>query len=294
MSTTGTTTTPPATSPNQVPFNQGPFNGAVAVITGASAGIGEATARALAARGATVVLAARNAGPLERVASQIRNDGGQALAVPCDMAETADCKRLIAATIDAFGGLDILVNNAGCHWRGPFEQHVTDAFVQMVDVNLRAPIVLTREALPFLIASGRGAVINVASLAGRVPLPGSVVYSATKFGLRAFSLALAEELRGRVKVSLVSPGPVSTGFILDDLKNLTNLTLSQPMRTAEQIAALVVACVEDGTPERVEPPLSGLLTTVSYLFPSLARAIRPFMERKGQRVRDRLTPKSAP
>jgi short-subunit dehydrogenase len=159
----------------------------------------------------------------------------------------------------------------------------------MVDVNLRAPILLTRRALPHLIASGRGAVVNVASLAGKVPVPGSVAYSATKFGLRGFSMALADELRGTgVTVSCVSPGPVDTQFILAELDTVTDLTMSQPMVTADQVAALVVRCALDGKLERATPRLSSALTTAGYLAPGLRRMLRPMLERRGRRNKQKL------
>lgn len=274
--------------PSPQPSPQRPLAGAVVLITGASAGIGEAAAHQFAALGAKLVLAARGPDALHRLRDALTAQGAEAIAVPTDIGDTAACERLVQQAVDTFGGLDVLVNNAGAHARGPFQTQPAEAFAQMVDVNLRGPIVLTRFALPYLLASTRGAVVNVASLAGRVPVPGSAVYSATKFGLRAFSRALAEEHRGRLKVSIVSPGPVSTGFILDDLSQTSNLTLSQPMRSAAQIAALIVACAQDGALERAEPPLSGALTTLGYLWPALGRALRPLMERKGQRVRERI------
>jgi short-subunit dehydrogenase len=264
------------------------LQGAVVVITGASAGIGEAAAMQFAALGAKLVLAARGADALNRLRDKLAAQGAQALAVPTDMGDDAACARLVERAVEAFGGLDVLVNNAGAHARGLFQTQPAEAFSQMIDVNLRGPIVLTRLALPYLLASSRGAVVNVASLAGRVPVPGSAVYSATKFGLRAFSRALAEEHRGQLKVAIVSPGPVSTGFILDDLASTSDLTLSQPMRTAAQIAALIVAAAQDGVLERAEPSLSGALTTLGYLWPGLSRALRPLMERRGRRVRAKL------
>ena len=113
-----------------------------------------------------------------------------------------------------------------------------------------APLLLTRAALPYLRRRGAGAVVNVASLAGRVPLPHEATYSAAKFGLRAFSFALAEELAStKIRISVVSPGPVETGFILTDLEHVPDLVFSQPMSTAEEIAALVVEAARGGARE---------------------------------------------
>lgn len=265
------------------------FDGKVVVITGASAGIGRAAALKFAREGAKVVLAARKRGPLEETAAEVEAAGGRAHIVQADMGDVDDCARLIDEAVEAFGGVDVLVNNAGLHHRGGFGDHEARAFGTMVDVNLRAPIVLTRLALPYL-RRGGGAVVQVASIAGRVPLPGAAVYSSTKFGLRAFSLALAEELREEnVKFTVVSPGAVETGFILDDLKTVSALALSSPMSTSEQIADLVIDCARDGKPERVRPLSSATLATVAYLFPQMARVLRPLLAFKGERVRAKYT-----
>jgi len=131
-----------------------------------------------------------------------------------------------------------------------------------------------------------GFVVNIASLAGCVPTPGSSVYSATKFGLRALSRALAEELRSTgVRVSVVSPGPVDTAFIMDNLDSVTDLTLSQPVLSADTIAEAVLRSAEDGALERKLAARSGVLATAAYLLPRLARKIRPLLERKGRKKR---------
>jgi len=159
----------------------------------------------------------------------------------------------------------------------------------MVDVNLKAPMMATRLALPYLRRSKHPAVINVASLAGRTPVPGSVAYSTTKFGLRAFGLALAEELHGSgIKIASVSPGPIDTGFIMDDIDTVADLTFSQPMSTAEQVAEAIVALVDNSTLDLPMPRISGYLTTFSYLFPRIGRALRPMLEKKGRKTKERL------
>jgi short-subunit dehydrogenase len=137
--------------------------------------------------------------------------------------------------------------------------------------------------------------VNVASLAGRVPLPHEAVYSATKFGLRTFSMALAEELRGTgITVSAVSPGPVDTNFIMADLDEVPDLVLSQPMVTADEVAALVVACAVDGKVERVTPRASAALTTLGYLAPGLGRMLRPLLEARGRRNKRKFRERGTP
>jgi hypothetical protein len=181
------------------------------------------------------------------------------------------------------------VNNAALHHRGPVSSVAPEDLVAMVDVNLRAVVDLTVRALPHLRARGGGVVVQVASLAGCVPTPGSATYSATKFGVRAFSRALDEELRGSgVRIKVVSPGPVDTGFILDDLEHVTDLTLSQPMSTAGEVAEAVLDVMVNDAFEIKMPAASGVLTTLGYVAPGLARLLRPMLERKGRAAKARL------
>lgn len=264
------------------------FKDQVVIITGASAGIGAAAARQFSQEGANVVLNARGQEALQRVADDIKKQGGIASIYAGDVSDISVCRDLIESTIQRYGRLDILVNNAGMHLRGPLLDHDVAGFATMVDLNLRTPIVLTRLALPHLQKAPRAAIVNVASLAGRMCLPQSAVYSSVKFGLRAFSLALAEEFRNSpLSISVVSPGPVDTGFIMSEIDTVTDITFSQPMSTAEQVAALVLDCAFDGKPERAIPKFSGFLATLGYVFPALSRFLRPFLERKGRRNKER-------
>jgi hypothetical protein len=262
------------------------FDDRTVVITGASAGIGAACARAFAAAGATVVLAARGIERLEAFAAELRAAGGDVVTVAGDVADPAAAARLIerAAAAHGRGRIDVLVNNAGANHRGRFEKFDAAQLAEIIDVNLRAPIVLIRLALPHLRRAAAPAIVNVASLAGRVPLPEEAVYSASKFGLRALSFALADELADDgIKVAVVSPGPVETNFLLEDIAEIPDIVLSQPMVTAERVAELVVASAADGTRERVPFRVGGYLTTLGYLFPRLRRALRPMLEARGRR-----------
>jgi len=262
------------------------FDGKTVVITGASSGIGESCARKFAAEGARVVLAARSAEPLRRLAEELGNE--VALAVPTDLSDLGACERLLEEAKSRFGSIDILVNNAAHNCRGPLNDLPIEQMLQILDVNLRAPMVLTRLVLPTMQAQREGTIVNVASLAGRFPLADEASYSTTKFGLRVFSFALAEELRDtKVRVCVVSPGPVDTGFITDKgiIDSVPPLVFSQPMSTADEIADLVLASAADGTRERVKPALSGKLATLGYLIPSMRRLLLPVFERKGERAK---------
>jgi hypothetical protein len=264
------------------------FHGKTVIVTGGSEGVGAAVARRFADSGSRLVLAARSRDKLERMADELRPRAA-VLTVPMDVADHEACVRLFALAEREFGGIHILVNNAGYHQRGPVEKVDAAALGRMIDVNLKAPVILSRLAIPHLRKSGGGAIINVASLAGRTPVAGASTYSASKFGLRAFSFALGEELDGSgIKVAVVSPGPVDTGFIMANLDAVADITFSQPLSTADEVAQAIQELAVNDRRERSMPPSSGFLTTASYLFPALGRALRPALVRKGQKVKARI------
>lgn len=260
------------------------FQGKTVVITGASAGVGAEVAQLFFDAGARLVLAARGKDALRGFAEPF---GVRALPVAMDVADDEACARLLAEAAERFGRVDVLVNNAGCNYRGPVSAYEAHELAQIVDVNLRAPIVLSRLALPYLERAGGGAIVNVASIAGKIPVPDEATYSATKFGLRAFTHALAEELDGSgITISCVSPGPIDTGFIMADVDKVPDYFFSQPISTAREVAELVIACAMDGRVERTIPATTGWLATVGYLVPPLARLLRPALARKGRRVKE--------
>ena len=146
----------------------------------------------------------------------------RAVALSADVADTERMQQVLRELVDRFGALHGLVNNAGVHHRGEVKERSPEQLGQMVDVNLRAPIMLSRMGLPYLLEAGSGFIVQVCSLAGKLGLEGSATYSATKFGLRAFTMALAEELKGTgVTVSSVNPGPIDTGFIMDEIDEVS-------------------------------------------------------------------------
>jgi len=262
------------------------FTGKVVVVTGASSGIGEAAARAFAAEGGSVAVVARTRNALERLAGELQQSGAKALAVQADVGEPRAAETVLERVLAEFGGIDVLVNNAGVNYRGAVQERTADELARIVQVNLLAPILFTRAAIPYLLRRGGGAIVNVASLAGRIPLPHEATYCATKFGLRGFSFSVAEELRGSgVTVSVVSPGPVDTGFIMSSIEEVPDMVFSQPMSTSEEIAKLVLDSAADGARERTASPLSSVMTTVGYLLPSVARNLKPLVERRGRRAK---------
>jgi NADP-dependent 3-hydroxy acid dehydrogenase YdfG len=194
------------------------LDGTAALVTGASSGIGEATAVALAGQGARVALAARRADRLEALAGRIEDS---ALVVEADVAREEEARAAVERTVDELGRLDIVVNNAGVMLLGPAVDAPLEEWRRMVDVNLSGLLAVTHAALPHLLraADGRGGrgvadLVNISSVAGRVARSGSGVYNATKHAVGAFSEALRQEITDRhVRVSLVEPGAVATELV---------------------------------------------------------------------------------
>lgn len=238
------------------------------------------------------MLVARGKKKLEAIAEELR-DKTEVEIFPMDVADAEACVKVFKKANFEFGRIDILINNAGFHARGNVESVAADDLANIIDVNLRAPILLTRIALPYMRESGGGAIINVGSLAGRTPVPGSAAYGASKAGLRSFTYAIADELRdSKIKFAIVSPGPIDTGFIMSDIDEVSDLTFSQPISTAEEVAQTVLDLCGNNQLEQSMPMVSGLLTTMTYLFPSLGRIARPMLERKGKRVKAKLKAES--
>jgi NADP-dependent 3-hydroxy acid dehydrogenase YdfG len=195
----------------------GELTGTVALVTGASSGIGEATALALAQRGATVAIAARRRERLDELARRITDAGGRALAIEADVSDRGQAEALVQRTVDELGRLDTLVNNAGVMLLGPALDAPLEEWERMLAVNVAGLLWCARAALPHLLSAaqdGERAVadmVNISSVAGRTTRSGSAVYNLTKHGVGAFSEALRQEVAGRhVRVSLVEPGAVDT------------------------------------------------------------------------------------
>ena len=193
------------------------LDGTVALVTGASSGIGEATALALAAEGAAVALVARRVERLTALEDRIQAGGGRALVVEADVTQQPQAVQAVESTVDGLGRLDVLVNNAGVMLLGPMEQAPVEEWQRMVEINVLGLMYCAHAALPHLLAAAQDGprqvadMVNISSVAGRVARAGSGVYNATKFGVGAFSEGLRQEVtRRHVRVSLVEPGAVAT------------------------------------------------------------------------------------
>lgn len=219
----------------------------VVIITGASSGIGEKAALTLANAGYRVVLAARRADHLERLADRIRQQGGAALAIPLDLADVSQIIGLVDRVLGTYGRIDILVNNAGLARHLWLDQQDLEADIQtQIQVNLIGMIQLTRAVLPAMLEQGRGQIIHVSSVASFVGIPTYTMYNASKFGGRGFMASLRRELRGTgVVVSEIYPGAVDTDFALDPEVNWKTRTVTpafaliSPQAAADRILRVI-------------------------------------------------------
>ena len=187
------------------------IKGKVVVITGASSGLGEATARHLSAQGATVVLGARRLERIETLAGELASNGGKSLAVQTDVTDREQVTRLVGAAIATFGRVDVMLNNAGLMPHSPLERLKVDDWDRMIDVNIKGVLYGIAAALPHMVAQRSGHIISVSSVAGHKVRPGSIVYSATKHAVRVISEGLRQEVKPYgLRTTVISPGAVDT------------------------------------------------------------------------------------
>lgn len=190
------------------------LQGRVAVVTGASTGIGYAVAEALAKAGANVLICARNAEAIGRAAEALNGGGGgRVVGMPCDMRSYDQVRSLIERAESEFGGIDILINNAGVGTFAPIDELSVELWSQMIETNLSGVFYACHETVPRMKKRGGGFIINIGSLAGKNPMPGGTAYNASKFGLLGFSEAMMLDVRhDDIRVSCVMPGSVATHF----------------------------------------------------------------------------------
>jgi NADP-dependent 3-hydroxy acid dehydrogenase YdfG len=229
------------------------LDGTVALVTGASSGIGEATARVLASHGAKVAVAARRLERLERLASEIGGAGHTALAIEADVTEEEQAVAAVDRTVDELGGLDIVVNNAGVMLLGPIEDAPTEEWERMIDLNLKGLLYTAHAAVPHLLTAAEESdrncadLVNISSVAGRVARSGSGVYNLTKHGVGAFSESFRQEFAGRrVRSTIVEPGAVTTE-LTDHLRDgvrekvLEGLSKATPLEASDVADAIAYA-----------------------------------------------------
>ena len=234
----------------------GALEGKVAAVTGATSGIGEATAVALAGAGARVALAGRREDRLSALAERIEGDGGRALAVPTEVGDEAQASAFVRRAHDELGGLNILINNAGVMLLGPVTGGDTDEWRRMINANCFGVLYCTHAALPLLGEAAGGDIVNVSSVAGRQATLGSAVYNMTKWGVNGFTEGLRQEaLHAGIRVSVVEPGMVATE-LLDHNTNPAVLEAAEKLReqvgtplSSDDIARVILYIVSQ--PEHV-------------------------------------------
>jgi NADP-dependent 3-hydroxy acid dehydrogenase YdfG len=226
-----------------------PLEGTVALVTGASSGIGEATAEILAQHGAAVALVARRIDRLDDLAAKLKSDGASVLAIQADVANRDEAYDAVDRVAAEFGRLDTVINNAGVMLLGPIENAPVEEWERMVHVNLLGLLYCSKAALPHLLKAADGEprgvadLVNVSSVAGRVPRLGSGVYNATKHAVGAFSESLRQEVTGRhVRVSLVEPGAVTTELVSHNRPEIRD-QMSQRFAGTQRMEATDIADV---------------------------------------------------
>jgi NADP-dependent 3-hydroxy acid dehydrogenase YdfG/uncharacterized protein YciI len=225
------------------------LQGRVALVTGASSGIGEATAVALAREGANVALAARRVERLEALAERLAREGAEGAPFRADVAQEREARSLVDRVRERFGRLDIVVNSAGVMLLAPVAEATSDQWRRMIDLNLLALMHVTQAALPGMKRAGGGHIVNIASLAGRIANPGASAYAATKFGVVGFSEAVRREVyKDAIRVTVIEPGVVATelGEHIDNVaakQGLKDRLASMDALRADDIAAAVAYAV---------------------------------------------------
>lgn len=223
----------------------GRLNGKVAIVTGASAGIGQACARALAAEGAQLVLTARRQERLQTLASEIEALGPKAFIVAGDAREEETARRTMQTAMESAGRVDILINNAGMGIYKDLVETSAEEYDELMNTNVRSTFLFTRHAVPVMLKQGEGTILMLSSMAGIYGFAGEAVYCATKFAQVGFAQALDKELRTRgIKVGVICPGGVKTEFAIGQGRTEEGVAQSAMLEPEDVAAAVLLACTQ--------------------------------------------------
>jgi len=249
------------------------FDSKVAIITGASSGIGKALAFELSKRGAKVVLGARNKNTLDNVVKQINLSGGKAIAVKCDVSVENDCKNLIDATYSEYGRIDFLINNAGISMRAIFDDVDLSVLHSLMNVNFWGTVYCTKYALPYLIES-RGSVSGVSSIAGFHGLPGRTGYSASKYAMHGFLETIrVENLKRGLHVMIAAPGFTESNvrnaaLTADGSNQGESPRAEEKMMTSEEVACIIANALERRKRQVVMTTVGKTAVLIKKFFPA--------------------------
>ena len=261
----------------------------VAIVTGASSGIGEAVAKTLARNGFRVVLAARRKDRLNKIASQIIEQGGTVLSVPTDLSIMVEIQQLVDKTIQTFGQIDILVNSAGFGKLVWLDQQSLEEIQSQIQVNLIGAIQISRAVLPFMLKQDQGQIIHITSISSFVGLPTYSIYTATKFGLRGFLESLRREMRGTgITITGFYPGAVDTEFDQHAGVHwkITRVTPDWLLLSPDAVAKMILRVIQKKRRNMVVPGIMWVPILANTLFPRLVSWIvsRLFYRESGKTV----------
>jgi NADP-dependent 3-hydroxy acid dehydrogenase YdfG len=253
------------------------FSDKVAIVTGASAGIGRATALALAKQGASVALAARRGDALASVAEEIKRQGGEALAVPTDVTAKEQVEQMVRAVLERWGRVDILVSNAGAYIQAPIVDLDPAEIQRSFDVNFFGGIYCIKAVLPKMLAQKKGHIVVVTSMDGKIGLPPDAPYVSAKFALTGFCEVLRQEVRASgISVTNVLPGRVDTAMI-DHLR----FSWVSPKISPEKVALAILDAIRKQKPIVIVPPQAKLLYYINVFAPSLSDRLSRYFHLEG-------------
>lgn len=272
-----------------VEFMANSLHGKVVLITGASSGFGEDAARLFAKEGCKVVLAARRLEKLQQLAADIQSEGGEAIAIPVDINRSEEIDVMVQTALDLYERIDILFNNAGFGAVDWFEELDSERHIEtLISVNLTGTMLVTRAILPDMLDRGSGHIINMASVAGLIASPLITTYSASKYGVRAFTDALRREVSALgVKVSGIYPGPAATEFGMHLKKTRTREAINRIIHlrmTSKYVARRVVDVAKHPRRSLVIPWWFNIITTFDTLFPIIVDWILYFFSKKNHKL----------